>query len=146
MKAIVISKESGELLVDLILDSNINPILLSSFVGALSLFGKGNLGKIKEIAIKGLDLDFLIVNKYDLILVAIMDKEFEKDSLKWREEAELALDMFYLSHKDDLENFIDTSVFDPFKKILLLQIKEHLEKIEDLNKEKESKDFGFLKF
>ena len=34
MKAIVITKISGEYLLDLILDSDINPLLLSSFIGA----------------------------------------------------------------------------------------------------------------
>ena len=70
MKAIVICRESGEYLLDLILDSEINPILLSSFVGALSLFGKDNLGKINEINVKGLDTifttNFLSLDKYPL--------------------------------------------------------------------------------
>ncbi|MFX1269680.1 MAG: hypothetical protein ACFFAK_17105, partial [Promethearchaeota archaeon] len=40
LKGIVICKETGVYLLDLILDSEINPVLLSSFVGALSLFGE----------------------------------------------------------------------------------------------------------
>ena len=62
LKGIVICKESGEYLLDLILDSDIDPVLLSSFVGALSLFGK-NLEKIEEINIKGLDVYMIIVYK-----------------------------------------------------------------------------------
>ena len=60
VKGIVICKESGEYLLDLILDSKINPVLLSSFVGALRLFGN-NLGEIEEINIKGLDVDMIIL-------------------------------------------------------------------------------------
>ena len=40
LKGIIICKESGEYLIDLILDTDINPIMLSSFVGALSMFGQ----------------------------------------------------------------------------------------------------------
>ncbi|MHA1526047.1 MAG: hypothetical protein ACTSQD_03365, partial [Promethearchaeota archaeon] len=61
IKGIIICRESGEYLLDLILDSEINPVLLSSFVGALSLFGKDNLGKIEEIEVKGLDVGMIIV-------------------------------------------------------------------------------------
>ena len=66
LKGIVICKETGIYLLDLILDSEINPILLSSFVGALSLFGEENMGKIEEINIKGLDIQMVMVNKYNL--------------------------------------------------------------------------------
>ena len=142
MKAIVISKISGEYLLDLILDSDINPILLSSFIGALSLFGKENLGKIKEITIKGLDLEMIMVSKYDLILIAIIDKAYVRESL--RDEAEKALDMFYLLYKEDIESSIHTGVFESFKKILILQIKDYLDELNRSKKEKELKDFGFF--
>ena len=122
----------------MILDSNINPVLLSSFVGALSLFGKDSLGKIKEITIKGLDLDLIIVNKYNLVLVVIVDKAFMRDYLR-DELGEKTLDMFYILYKKDIENFILSGVFDSFKKILYVQIDEYLEKIAA-----ESPDFGFL--
>ncbi len=142
MKAIVISKISGEYLLDLILDSDINPILLSSFIGALSLFGKENLGKIKEITIKGLDLEMIMVSKYDLILIAIIDIAYVRESL--RDEAEKALDMFYLLYKEDIESSIHTGVFESFKKILILQIKDYLDELNRSKKDKELRDFGFF--
>lgn len=142
MKAIVICRESGEYLLDLILDSEINPILLSSFVGALSLFGKDNLGKINEINVKGLDLEMIMVSKYNLILIAILDKNYIRKNL--RDDAERALDMFYLLYKEEIANSIHTGLFEPFKKILLLQIKDYLDEIFNSEKEKEIKDFAFL--
>ncbi|MHA1490082.1 MAG: hypothetical protein ACTSRI_10555 [Promethearchaeota archaeon] len=142
LKGIVICKESGEYLLDLILDSEIDPILLSSFVGALSLFGK-NLEKIEEINIKGLDVDMIIIYKYNLIFVIIIDKGFRK--YNFREEAEKSLDMFYSSYLNEIkEDCVDISKFEYFKKILYMQIKDYFEKISDLEKEKEIGDFGFF--
>jgi hypothetical protein len=142
MKAIVICKESGEYLLDLILDSEINPILLSSFIGALALFGKDNMGKIKEITVKGLDLEMIIVSKYELILITIMDKAYVRENI--REEAEKALDMFYLLYKEDLENSLHTGVFESFKKILILQIKDYLVELNRSEERKEIGDFGWF--
>jgi len=87
--------------------------------------------------IKGLDLDLIIVNKYDLVLVIIVGKAYMRIYL--REIAEKTLDMFYILYKKDIKNFLITDVFDSFKKILFLQIDEYLEKIAN-----ESPDFGFL--
>ncbi|MFX1358969.1 MAG: hypothetical protein ACFFBT_09030 [Promethearchaeota archaeon] len=136
LKGIVICKETGVYLLDLILDSEINPVLLSSFVGALSLFGEENMGKIQEITIKGLDIQMIIVNKHNLILIAIMDKEFLKHDI--RKEAEKSLDMFYSLYKNEIDECVDVCMFDSFKKILYKQIKEYFEKI------KGSGDFGFF--
>ncbi|MHA2430046.1 MAG: hypothetical protein ACXACC_03320 [Promethearchaeota archaeon] len=136
LKGIVICKETGVYLLDLILDSEINPVLLSSFVGALSLFGEENMGKIQEITIKGLDIQMIIVSKHNLILIAIMDKEFMKHNM--REEAEKSLDMFYSLYKNEINECVDVCMFDSFKKILFQQIKEYFIKL------KGSGDFGFF--
>ncbi|GAH29174.1 unnamed protein product, partial [marine sediment metagenome] len=94
----------------LILDSEINPLLLSSFVGALSLFGAESLGKIEEITIKGLSIQMIIVNKFDLVLIAIMDKDFIKEDM--REEAEKALDMFYHLYQNEISDYADVFQFE----------------------------------
>ena len=141
LKGIIICKETGEYLLDLILDSEINPILLSSFVGALSMFGKENMGKIEEITIKGLDIQMIIVSKYNLVLITIMDKDFVSDEM--RGEAEKALDMFYVLYKKEIADCADVCQFDSFKKILMLQVDEYFEKIQNL-KEEEIKDYGFF--
>ncbi|MFX0033389.1 MAG: hypothetical protein ACFE9P_12055 [Candidatus Hermodarchaeota archaeon] len=142
LKGIIICKETGVYLLDLILDSEINPILLSSFVGALSLFGEENMGKIEEITIKGLDIQMIIVSKNKLILIAIMDKEFLKDGI--REEAEKALDMFYTLYKNEIEDCVDVYIFDSFKKILYKQINDYFNKLNNKEKQVEIGNFGFF--
>ena len=116
-------------------------MLLSSFVGALSLFGSENMGKIEEITIKGLSIQMIIVNKYDLVLIAIMDKDFVKDDI--RKEAVKALDMFYHLYQNEIEDCTDVSQFESFKKVLYDQIVEYFDRTKGRNKEK-IRDFGFF--
>ena len=142
LKGIVICKESGEYLLDLILDTHIDPVLLSSFVGALRLFGD-NLGEIEEINIKGLDVNMIIVYKYNLIFVAIMDKSFKKDNI--RDEAIKALDMFYTLYRVEIsQDCIDLMQFESFKKILIQQIEEYFTENKKVKHESEIGDFGFF--
>lgn len=141
LKGIVICKESGEYLVDLILDSDINPILLSSFVGALSLFGKDSLGRIEEIIVKGLNVQMIIVNKHNLLLITILDKDFAKEGI--REEAEKALDNFYTLYEDEIDECIEVCKFDSFKKILYMQIEEFFNHLQE-GEEESIGDFGFF--
>jgi len=113
--------------------------LLSSFVGALGLFGE-NLGRIEEINIKGLDVEMIIVYKYNLIFVAILDKEFLKYDI--REEAEKSLDMFYSLYRREIEeNCNEVSQFTSFKNILFTQIEEYFNRIKEKS---EVKNFGFF--
>ncbi len=129
-------------MLDLILDSEINPMLLSSFVGALQLFGTENMGKIEEITIKGLSIDMIIVNKYDLVMITILDKAFVKDGI--REESEKALDMFYATYRDEIEDCADVYQFESFKKILYDQIEDYFKRIKNKDKDAEIGDFGFF--
>ncbi len=138
----MICKQTGEYLVDIILDSDINPVLLSSFVAALSLFGADSLGKIEEISVKGLDVEMIIISKYNLILVTIVDKKFVKEGI--REEAELALDMFYSSYQEEINGTIEISKFYEFKNLLYWQITDFFNKIKNKEKENEIGDFGFF--
>ncbi|MFX0081202.1 MAG: hypothetical protein ACFE94_05560 [Candidatus Hodarchaeota archaeon] len=141
IKGIVICKESGEYLLDLILDTKIDPVLLSSFVGALRLFGN-NLGELKEINIKGLDVDMIIVYKYNLIFVAILAKEFLKHDI--RDQAEKSLDMFYTLYRVEINNDnFEISQFESFKNILAKQIKEYFNKLKN-EEEAEIGNFGFF--
>lgn len=139
LKGIVICKETGIYLLDLILDSEINPILLSSFVGALSMFGGESMGKIEEIFIKGLDIQMIIVNKYDLVFIAILNKDVVKGDMHL--EAEKALDLFYSLYKNAIGENIDLNIFEPFKRALYNQIKEYFHKITENS---EIGDFGFF--
>jgi len=117
-------------------------MLLSSFVGALSLFGAESLGKIEEITIKGLSIQMVIVNKFDLVLIAIMDKDFIKEDI--RNEAEKALDMFYHLYQNEISDCTDVSQFESFKQILYDQILEYFNRINGENTKREIQDFGFF--
>ncbi|MBY8986986.1 MAG: hypothetical protein KGD61_00910 [Candidatus Lokiarchaeota archaeon] len=139
LKGIVICRQTGVYLLDLIIDSEINPILLSSFVGALGMFGSENMGKIEEIVIKGLDIQMIIVNKYDLFLIAILDKNVVREDI--HAEAEKALDLFYAVYKDAIGDSVDLGIFEPFKKALYAQIEEFFNKITENS---EIGDFGFF--
>ena len=142
LKGIIICKRSGEYLVDLILDSTINPVLLSSFVGALGLFGEENLGKIEEIHIKGLDVEMIVVYKFDLVLIAIMDKKLKKIGI--REEAERALTLFTtLYNKFDEHTCLDVSIFEEFKEILKAQVSLYFNNLQKSDNT-QIPDFGFF--
>ncbi|MHA1148837.1 MAG: hypothetical protein ACTSR8_11415 [Promethearchaeota archaeon] len=143
IKGIIICNLSGTYLVDLILDSDIDPILLSSFVGALSLFGKNNLGKIREIKIIGLDVDMVIVSKYELVLIYLLDKKINKKGL--REQAEDSLDLFYKAYGNSIHEEICIDKFSPFKEILLIQVIKFFEKFDieiEISPEEEEKIKG----
>ncbi len=117
-------------------------MLLSSFVGALGLFGE-NLGQIEEINIKGLDVDMIVVYKYNLIFVAILDKEIIKHNI--RDEAEKSLDMFYSLYRKEInDSYSEISQFTSFKNILFTQIEEYFNRIKKSEKEPEIGDFGFF--
>jgi hypothetical protein len=111
-------------------------------VGALGLFGE-NLGQIEEINIKGLDVEMIVVYKYNLIFVAILDKEFVKHDI--RGEAEKSLDMFYSLYRKEIdENCNEISQFTSFKNILFTQIEEYFNRIKDSQRRLEIGDFGFF--
>ncbi|MFX1382372.1 MAG: hypothetical protein ACFFBP_07975 [Promethearchaeota archaeon] len=128
IKGIIFCKQSGEYLYDLIFDSDINPVMLSSFIGALSLFGKDNLGKIEEINIKGLNLDMIILSEYEIILILIIDKKLVDHNI--REEAEIILDIFYSTYQEEIKGITDVSNFSDFKNFLIWEIKNFYKFIE----------------
>ena len=135
LKGIVNCKETGIYLLDLILDSKINPILLSSFVGALSLFGQENMGKIEEISVKGIDVELIIVSKHDLILIVLMDRHFYKDIV--RRSGEKILDLFYAMYSNQLEDSEHIDRFKGFKDVLFSEIQACLDKMKELDKKRD---------
>ena len=85
----------------------------------------------------------IIVYKYGLIFVAILDKEFAKDDI--RKEAEKSLDMFFSLYRTEISsNTSEISQFEPFKNILSKQIEEYFNKVKDSNENAEIGDFGFF--
>lgn len=130
VRSFVICKNTGEYLIDYILDSDINPVMISSFVSALSMFGKENMGKIEEISVKGIDVEMTIVSKHNLILIVLMDRDFHKEII--REEGERILDLFYAQYKDDLEDCSVISKFSDFKPTLFSEVQACLDRMNRL--------------
>ena len=100
------------------------------------------MGKIEEIRIKGLSIDMIIVNKYNLVMITIMDKAFVKDDI--RGESEKALDMFYSTYRDEIEDCSEVYQFNSFKKILYDQIEDYFIRIKNEDTKTEIGDFGFF--
>ncbi|MFX0040540.1 MAG: hypothetical protein ACFFCY_14785 [Promethearchaeota archaeon] len=85
----------------------------------------------------------IVVYKYNLIFVAILDKEFIKHNI--REEAEKSLDMFYSLYRREINEYSnEISQFASFKNILFTQIEEFFNRIKESQKKLEIGDFGFF--
>ncbi len=85
----------------------------------------------------------IIVYKYNLIFVAILDKEFTKHNI--RAEAEKSLDMFYSLYQNEIEDkCIEVSQFQAFKTILVTQIEDYFNRLKASDLEAEIGDFGFF--
>lgn len=130
IKSIVICKITGEYLVDQILDSDINPIMISSFVSALSMFGKENMGKIEEISVKGIDVEMVVVSKHDLILITMMDRDFHKNII--REHGQKILNLFHKMYENELEDCCEINKFKDFKDVLLSEIQACLDRMKEI--------------
>lgn len=100
------------------------------------------MGKIEEITIKGLSIDMIIVNKYNLVMITIMNKAFVKDDI--REESEKALDMFYAIYREEIEDCSEVYQFESFKKILYDQIEDYFKRIKNEDMKAKIGDFGFF--
>ncbi len=135
IRAMVICKTSGQYLVDQILDTKINPIMISSFVSALSMFGQENIGNIEEISVKGIDVELIIVSKHDLILIILMDRHFYKDIV--RKSGEKILDLFYAMYSNQLDVSEEIKQFEDFKDVLFSEIQACLDKMKELNKNRD---------
>lgn len=125
VKGFVICKESGEYIFDWMIDSDLNPILLSSYVGALSLFGIDHLNQIDEIIIKGPDTEMIIVNSHHLVIITILEKDFSS-KIDFKDEAEELLNLFYKTYKNEIEQAIDTTPFEGFKETLKTHVETFL--------------------
>ncbi|MFO8018773.1 MAG: hypothetical protein R6U96_09070 [Promethearchaeia archaeon] len=126
LKGVIICKQNGEHLMDFVLDSEINPIHLSSFAGALSLGNHRDLGR-KLISEKlGKDTDITIVKRHGLLLIALMSSDFSQKKI--RSEAEKVLDMFNNLYKNELDGCVDVSRLASFRKILKAHLMDYFEK------------------
>lgn len=129
VKGFVICKESGEYIFDWMIESDLNPILLSSYVGALSLFGIDHLNQIDEIIIKGPETEMIVVNGHHLVLITILEKDFSSNN-DFKEQAEEILNNFYDTFKDEIDQAIDTTPFEEFKDTLRNHVESFLKSIQ----------------
>ena len=131
--ALIISDNNGQFLCDVIRNDKLETAYLSGFIGALKMFGEETLGKIKDISINGLDIDMLIVSKYDLIFIALMDSDIPH--LKFREGCETALDVFYKIFSEELKSWDGSlSPFRGFRDLLNGQVERYFEELRKLEK------------
>jgi hypothetical protein len=134
IRSVIICKNSGEFLVDLRLDSDIDPVMISSFVSALSMFGGENLGKIEEISVKGLSIEMVVVSKHDLVLIAMMDRDFFKDIV--RKTGERILDLFYGMFETQLDDVVELGKFELFRDVLLSEVQLGLDRMKELEEKR----------
>lgn len=126
--ALIISDSNGRFLVDLVRNKQIRTDYLSGFIGALKMFGEETLGNIRDISINGLDIEMLIVSKYNLICVAIIDADIPE--INFRRGCERALDVFYSLFKDKIEGWDGSlETFRDFKELLNEQILRYFEEL-----------------
>ncbi len=124
--ALIIADDNGRFLVDVIRNEKLEATRLSALIGALKIFGEETLGKIKDIRINGLGINMLVVSKYNLIMIAIMDEDLPETN--FREGCESALDTFYDSYKEVLQNWKgNLRLFSDFKILLNQQIQNYIE-------------------
>ena len=123
--ALIISDENGNFFVDVIRNKKLETARLSGFISALKMFGEETLGNIKSITIDGLDINMMVVSKYDLIFIAIMDNDLPETN--FREGCIKALDQFYQRYHEELESW-DGSLqkFREFRKTLKIQIANYI--------------------
>ena len=128
--ALIIADHNGNFLVDVVRNPKLKTAYLSGFIAALKMFGEETLGSIKDISINGLDIDMIIVTKYNLIMVAVMDAGIPL--LDFREGCARALDVFYKIFGDKIDKFdgsLDT--FADFQDLLKEQIARYFEELRE---------------
>ena len=81
IKAIFITNNTGQILLNFVNDKEIQSELLSAFISGLYLFGKESIKKIEEITVKGPDLEVYVVQKHGLILTAIFSSAMKQFNL-----------------------------------------------------------------
>ncbi|MHA1150977.1 MAG: hypothetical protein ACTSR8_22375 [Promethearchaeota archaeon] len=137
--ALIIADSNGNFLVDLIRNEKLEAARVSGFISALKMFGEETLGKIRDISINGLDIDMLVVSKYRLVMIAMMDSNLP--GLDFREGCERALEIFNKIFHDKIENWngsLDT--FRDFKDLLQQQVDRYFKELEE-HKEQQKREF-----
>ena len=132
--ALIIADNNGNFLVDLIRNEHLEAARLSGFISALRMFGEETLGKIRDIAINGLDIDMLVVSKYKLVMIAIMDSDLP--GLDFRAGCERALEVFHKIFKDQIRNWDGSlNTFKDFRELLQQQVDRYFSELKEYQEE-----------
>ena len=119
--ALVIATYEGNFLVSIIRNPEMDETVLSGFIGALNMFGSQTLGEVGDIRISGLEISLLVIHKWGLHIIAVIDSDLPH--LNFREGCEAALDAFYERYVEKIENWGGRlKVFSDFKPFLEGQI------------------------
>lgn len=136
--ALIIADNHGRFLVDLIRNKDLDTNKLSMFISAFKIFGEETLGNIKAISIDGLDINMLVVSKYGLIAIAIMDS-YCTQVTDFKTGCEKALDVFYKQYSEQINDWDgNLKTFREFKGILKDQIQLYLSRLKALELEEAS--------
>ncbi len=132
--ALVIATFEGNFLVSIIRNPELDETVLSGFIGALNMFGQQTLGKVGDISISGLGINLLVIHKWGLHVIAIIDSDLPE--LNFREGCEAALDAFYDRYVQKLENWGGRlRIFSDFKPFLEGQIQGYFAKLKEFKKD-----------
>ena len=126
-----ISRAGGDVLYSFTIDKTIKIDLISQFIAALSVFGDEMIGGIKQFIIKGIKIDVVIYFKHALIISAFFYTNRIKEADYLSEEAEIILDDFYNSFKEQLEKGRSNQlIYERFDKSMLSIIQNYFKRIE----------------
>jgi len=126
-----ISRSGGDVLYSFTIDKTIKIDLISQFVAALSVFGDEMIGGIKQFIIKGVKVDVVIFFKHQLIISAFFHTSQIKGADYLSEEAEIILDDFYNSFKEQLEKGRSNQlIYERFDNSMLSIIQNYFKRID----------------
>lgn len=132
--ALIIARTDGMFLSHIIRNPSMDEAVLSGFISALNMFGKETLGSIDDISISGLDMHLIVVRKWGLMCIGIIDSDLPE--FNFREGCENALETFYQRYINQIENWNGSlKPFAEFRNYLEDQIQGYFEKLKEYRTE-----------
>jgi len=128
--ALIIAGNNGNFLVSVVRNPELDEAVLSGFISALNMFGQQTLGKVGDITISGLGINLLVINKWGLHIIGILDADIPE--LNFREGCEAALDAFYEKYVEKLQDWNGRlKIFSDFKSYLEGMIQGYFVKLKE---------------
>jgi hypothetical protein len=131
--ALIISGNDGNFLVSVVRNPEMDETVLAGFISALNMFGSQTLGNVGDISISGLGINLLVINKWGLHIIGILDSDLPE--LNFREGCENALQAFYEKYVEKLEKWDGRlKAFSDFKPFLEGMIQGYFVKLKEYRK------------